>query len=195
MYAAFWHTALVRHVDFMDNFLAPTETCHTADNFGPMLTGAPFLRRLKKARQNSFGHVAKKRPGCYDVSVQIGVGRKRRPTRLTASRRHFRYREPRNDRNIQSASHVWLCRWRRPGDHNASRSIWSEGVFLKTDILDDRIQLLWRDSTLRKNIFRYRNCRHRIRPPRGHRDQEIVLWTCDQLLSYAALRRWFSSAA
>ncbi|HWO36211.1 MAG TPA: MmgE/PrpD family protein, partial [Candidatus Acidoferrum sp.] len=30
IYAAFWHTALVRYVDFMDNFLAPTETCHTA---------------------------------------------------------------------------------------------------------------------------------------------------------------------
>src|ERR1700757_2427084 len=40
IYAAFWHTALVRYVDFMDNFLAPTETCHTADNFGPVLTAA-----------------------------------------------------------------------------------------------------------------------------------------------------------
>jgi 2-methylcitrate dehydratase len=38
IYAAFWHTALVRFVDFMDNFLAPTETCHTADNFGVALT-------------------------------------------------------------------------------------------------------------------------------------------------------------
>ena len=37
VYAAFWHTALVRYVDFMDNFLAPTETCHTADNFGTAL--------------------------------------------------------------------------------------------------------------------------------------------------------------
>src|SRR6202008_1617736 len=36
--AAFWHTALVGYVDFMDNFLAPTETCHTADNFGVALT-------------------------------------------------------------------------------------------------------------------------------------------------------------
>ncbi|MDR1187885.1 MAG: MmgE/PrpD family protein [Bifidobacteriaceae bacterium] len=35
---AFWHTALVRYVDAMDNFLAPTETCHTADNFGSILT-------------------------------------------------------------------------------------------------------------------------------------------------------------
>jgi 2-methylcitrate dehydratase len=40
VYAAFWHTALVRYVDFMDNFLAPTETCHTADNFGVALTAA-----------------------------------------------------------------------------------------------------------------------------------------------------------
>src|ERR1700721_1147723 len=38
IYAAFWHTALVRYLDFMDNFLAPTETCHTADNFGVALT-------------------------------------------------------------------------------------------------------------------------------------------------------------
>jgi 2-methylcitrate dehydratase len=38
VYAAFWHTVLVRYVDFMDNFLAPTETCHTADNFGVALT-------------------------------------------------------------------------------------------------------------------------------------------------------------
>src|SRR5579864_5488168 len=37
IYAAFWHTALVRYLDFMDNFLAPTETCHTADNFGVAL--------------------------------------------------------------------------------------------------------------------------------------------------------------
>ena len=43
--AAFWHTALVRYVDFMDNFLAPTETCHTADNFGPVLTIAQYAER------------------------------------------------------------------------------------------------------------------------------------------------------
>src|ERR1700757_4153103 len=43
IYAAFWHTALVRYVDFMDNFLAPTETCHTADNFGVALTIAEFV--------------------------------------------------------------------------------------------------------------------------------------------------------
>jgi 2-methylcitrate dehydratase len=43
IYAAFWHTVLVRYVDFMDNFLAPTETCHTADNFGVALTIADFV--------------------------------------------------------------------------------------------------------------------------------------------------------
>jgi 2-methylcitrate dehydratase len=43
IYAAFWHTVLVRYVDFMDNFLAPTETCHTADNFGVALTIADYV--------------------------------------------------------------------------------------------------------------------------------------------------------
>src|ERR1700749_659258 len=43
IYAAFWHTALVRYVDFMDKFLAPTETCHTADNFGVALTIADYV--------------------------------------------------------------------------------------------------------------------------------------------------------
>jgi 2-methylcitrate dehydratase len=43
VYAAFWHTALVRYADFMDNFLAPTETCHTADNFGVALTIADYV--------------------------------------------------------------------------------------------------------------------------------------------------------
>src|ERR1700691_2889974 len=43
LYAAFWNTALVRYVDFMDNFLAPTETCHTADNFGVALTIADYV--------------------------------------------------------------------------------------------------------------------------------------------------------
>jgi 2-methylcitrate dehydratase len=42
LYAAFWNTALVRYVDFMDNFLAATETCHTADNFGVALTIAEY---------------------------------------------------------------------------------------------------------------------------------------------------------
>ncbi|MDM8214026.1 MmgE/PrpD family protein [Enterococcus hirae] len=40
VYAAFWHTVLVRYVDIMDNIMAPTETAHTADNFGGVLTAA-----------------------------------------------------------------------------------------------------------------------------------------------------------
>jgi 2-methylcitrate dehydratase len=43
IYAAFWNTALVRYVDFRDNFLAPTETCHTADNFGVALSIADYV--------------------------------------------------------------------------------------------------------------------------------------------------------
>jgi 2-methylcitrate dehydratase len=39
----FWNTALVRYVDFMDNFLAQSETCHTADNFGVALTIADYV--------------------------------------------------------------------------------------------------------------------------------------------------------
>src|ERR1700692_3249663 len=43
IYAAFWHTALVRYVDIMDNFLAQSETCHTADNFGVALTIVDYV--------------------------------------------------------------------------------------------------------------------------------------------------------
>ena len=43
IYAAFWHTVLVRYVDFMDNILAQTETAHTADNFGVALTIADYV--------------------------------------------------------------------------------------------------------------------------------------------------------
>ena len=56
IFAAFWHTALVRYVDFMDNFLAPTETCHTADNFGQgarnaHLAGVLDLKRYDDRRK------------------------------------------------------------------------------------------------------------------------------------------------
>src|SRR5271170_5389076 len=43
IYATFWHTVLVRYVDFMDNILAQTETAHTADNFGVALTIADYV--------------------------------------------------------------------------------------------------------------------------------------------------------
>src|SRR6202050_1288156 len=42
-YGAVWNTALVRYVDFMDDFLAQSETCHTADNFGVALTIADYV--------------------------------------------------------------------------------------------------------------------------------------------------------
>ncbi len=53
IYAAFWHTALVRYVDFMDNFLAPTETCHTADNFGVALTIADYIGARKLSMKST----------------------------------------------------------------------------------------------------------------------------------------------
>ncbi|HMK47046.1 MAG TPA: MmgE/PrpD family protein, partial [Methanocella sp.] len=40
VYAAFWHTALARYLDFMDTYLAPAEACHPSDNFGSVLTAA-----------------------------------------------------------------------------------------------------------------------------------------------------------
>lgn len=48
VYASFWHTALVRYVDAMDNILAPTETAHTADNFGGILTAAAIANASGK---------------------------------------------------------------------------------------------------------------------------------------------------
>src|SRR5258707_10814061 len=38
VYAAVWHTALVRYLDFLDNILAHTATPHTPDNFRVALT-------------------------------------------------------------------------------------------------------------------------------------------------------------
>jgi len=62
VYAAFWHTALVRYVDFMDNFLAPTETCHTADNFGVAddrrLRGSQWPRPYARCGTGLHGAVA-----------------------------------------------------------------------------------------------------------------------------------------
>src|SRR6202045_2439705 len=42
-FVAVLHTPLVRYVDVIANFLAPTETCHTADNFGVALTIAEYV--------------------------------------------------------------------------------------------------------------------------------------------------------
>jgi 2-methylcitrate dehydratase len=38
--AAMVNTALTRYLDFMDNFLAPRETCHPSDNIGSVLAAA-----------------------------------------------------------------------------------------------------------------------------------------------------------
>jgi 2-methylcitrate dehydratase len=41
--AAFFNTALVRYLDFMDNFLAKGESCHPSDNFGAVLAAADYV--------------------------------------------------------------------------------------------------------------------------------------------------------
>lgn len=55
--AAFYNTALTRYLDFMDSYLAKTETCHPSDNFAAVLAaaemkdlaGADFLAALAVA--------------------------------------------------------------------------------------------------------------------------------------------------
>ncbi len=59
VYAAFYHTALVRYVDFMDSYLAGAELCHPSDNTGAVLaasehsgrSGKDFLAALAVAYQ------------------------------------------------------------------------------------------------------------------------------------------------
>ena len=59
VYAAFYHTALVRYVDFMDSYLADRELCHPSDNLGAVLaasehaelSGKEFLTALAVAYQ------------------------------------------------------------------------------------------------------------------------------------------------
>jgi 2-methylcitrate dehydratase len=40
--AALWNGALVRYVDFMDNYLAPRQTCHPSDTFASVLAAAEY---------------------------------------------------------------------------------------------------------------------------------------------------------
>ncbi len=40
--AACYNTALVRYLDFMDNFIAKKETCHPSDNLGSVLAAAEY---------------------------------------------------------------------------------------------------------------------------------------------------------
>jgi 2-methylcitrate dehydratase len=42
--AAFYHSALVRYLDFNDSYLAPGETCHPSDNLGAVLAAAEYAR-------------------------------------------------------------------------------------------------------------------------------------------------------
>jgi 2-methylcitrate dehydratase len=59
VYAAFYNTALVRYVDFMDSYLAGSQLCHPSDNTGAVLaacehagrSGAEFLTALAVAYQ------------------------------------------------------------------------------------------------------------------------------------------------
>ncbi len=59
MFAAFYNTALVRYVDFMDSYLAGSELCHPSDNTGAILavgeyanlSGKDFLTALAVAYQ------------------------------------------------------------------------------------------------------------------------------------------------
>ena len=43
--AALFNGALVRYLDFMDNFVAKDEVCHPADNFGALLVAAEYAGR------------------------------------------------------------------------------------------------------------------------------------------------------
>ena len=40
VYAAFYNTALIRYLDFMDSYLAGAELCHPSDNLGAVLAAA-----------------------------------------------------------------------------------------------------------------------------------------------------------
>ncbi|HET8550432.1 MAG TPA: MmgE/PrpD family protein, partial [Bryobacteraceae bacterium] len=40
--AVFYNSALVRYVDFMDNYMSAGETCHPSDNFGAVLGAAEY---------------------------------------------------------------------------------------------------------------------------------------------------------
>ena len=58
-YAAFYNTTLTRYLDFMDNYLGESETCHPCDNFASVLaateyaggSGRDFLTALALAYQ------------------------------------------------------------------------------------------------------------------------------------------------
>jgi 2-methylcitrate dehydratase len=79
--AAFYNTALVRYLDFLDCYLAKTETCHPADNFGALiaaaetrdLAGADFLAALAVAYhvQARFTGAAPVMKSGFDHTTQL----------------------------------------------------------------------------------------------------------------------------
>ena len=89
--AAFYNTALTRYLDFMDNFLGESETCHPCDNFASTLAAAEYagasgrdflaalavayqtqcrLTRVAPIMQRGFDHTAQ-----LAFSVPVGVAR------------------------------------------------------------------------------------------------------------------------
>ena len=75
MYSVLWHTALVRYVDFMDNFLAARETCHTADNFGAVLAAAAHADANGKAFMTALavGYTAQSRFVDHGTFMERGL--------------------------------------------------------------------------------------------------------------------------
>jgi 2-methylcitrate dehydratase len=75
MYSALWHTALVRYVDFMDNFLAARETCHTADNFGAVLAAASYAGATGKEMMAALavGYTAQSRFVDHGTFMERGL--------------------------------------------------------------------------------------------------------------------------
>jgi 2-methylcitrate dehydratase len=47
--AAFYNSALVRYLDYNDNYLAKKETCHPSDNLGAVLAASEYAKRSGKA--------------------------------------------------------------------------------------------------------------------------------------------------
>jgi 2-methylcitrate dehydratase len=78
--AAFYNGGLSRYLDFMDSYLAPSETCHPSDNLGAVLAaaemrgagGAEFLTALAVAYQvqTRLSDVAPVRDRGFDHTVQ-----------------------------------------------------------------------------------------------------------------------------
>ncbi|HEV3167579.1 MAG TPA: MmgE/PrpD family protein, partial [Isosphaeraceae bacterium] len=48
LYAAFYHTALVRYIDFMDSYFAKGGLCHPSDNIGAILAASEHAERSGK---------------------------------------------------------------------------------------------------------------------------------------------------